>query len=436
MAATRGYFEDNTLNVQNGDTTDKILIPTHLAEYGSTTGQIAAKFKLDIVLPHHAGFLGGIKVSGSSNLMYHNTHNKNIDGTANSKGDNTSNPNRLSKLRIYKDGTEYALFNDGGVNIKPECTFWGYPDTINGDPFLLWGGKSSEICVMFTVRRFAYNRVRQVKLYRGTTLIGTFDCGTQMYDADESVNKAVIVKANCHLNANETIKAEVLCENEEGTISYIESQGVGREVDLPIFADYYDADDGVFRPENPTSVESVFKFTSDDLSSITVQDNATGIFLYTDIRMNKALSTAPNTPPTGWYRLGDKTPDGLDKFYRVDNNGEVRKYMTKGSITSSKVFVTPYLLPNGNIGIEISNESMPGSVTVTSITYYDSKDATNSVGNAQTINKTISGLSVGDIVDTGITMVKAGNYARFGLSTTIGYSNPIVLLMDNNFTPK
>lgn len=416
MAATREYFEDNTLNVQNGDTTDKVLIPTHLAEYGSTTGQIATKFKLDIVLPHHNGFLGGI-VNGSTNHKYHNTH-------ISSNGDNTSNPNRLSKLRIYKDGTEYALFNDGGVNTKPDCAFMNISDITNAQPFLLWAGfPQSKVGALFYPARFVNTTNRKVEIYSGSTLIDSYDNGSATQNSTALAKEQVLsTKA---LTEGQSVTLKLTTTNAEGTIVQTMTGSVGAAVDLPYLASYY-ADD-LFRPQFPTSQESVYMFTSQsaNLPNVSTMDTQTGIFLYTDMRMNRAVSTKPNLAPDGWYNFSGS------RFYKVIG-GQVRWVMESTPVTK-KSEIVPRII-NGNIGIEVLNAALSGSVTVNNILYYNSKTATASQG-SQTINKTISNVAIGTIIDTGIAINKMGDYARFSLSST-SYGNPIVMLMSMDFEDK
>lgn len=423
MAATREYFEDNTLNVQNGDTTDKVLIPTHLAEYGATTGQIATKFKLDIVLPHHAGFLGGIKVSGSSNLAYHNTHNKNIDGTANSKGDNTSNPNRLSKLRIYKDGTEYALFNDGGVNTKPDCAFINISDITNAQPYLLWAGYSkSKVAANFVAARFVNTSNRKFEIYKGSTLIDTIDNGSVVQNTSQVIEQILNTRS---LVEGDSVTLKITTTNAEGSIVISMAASVGAAVDLPyLFTRYSDLGD-LPDMRNPVDTISLYKFTSANLNSVTTTDTRTGIYLYTDDRMNRAVSTRPNTPPDGWYN-----PSG-NKYYKV-KDGEVRSYY-QGNAQTNKTGLQPCIIGN-NIGIECVSAALSGSVTVQSISYYASATSTNSQG-SQILNKTVSNLAVGQRVDTGIAINKMGDYARFTLSSS-AIANPITMLMSMDFEDK
>lgn len=421
MAATRGYFEDNTLNVQNGDTTDKVLIPTHLAEYGSTTGQIASKFKLDIVLPHHAGFLGGIRVSGSSNLAYHNTHNKNIDGTANSKGDNTSNPNRLSKLRIYKDGTEYALFNDGGVNTKPECAFRDLKEDVsNPNTPLFWANyPKSRIGVEFSEARFANSTNRVVRVTKGSINaesslgVGTMNTITSK---DQYVDLGPFVEGD-------SVTVTLITTNAEGTITTSKtSVPVGRAVSFPEYWEYREGSETDLWKINPDSKMDLYMFETDaaklgdNIGTSAGSAAGLNIRMYTDDRMDRARDLNSNMPPDGWY-----ITQGTNAYYL--KNGVVQSRRVVGQVTK-KTVISPAII-NRTIYIIVTNAPLSSAVTVEQLVYYDADGKINGV--PQTINVNIpSGTAIGTAINTGITPTMEQNYARFQLSSSYLVDNPIV----------
>lgn len=422
MAATRGYFEDNTLDVQNGDTTDKVLIPTHLAEYGSTTSRIATKFKLDIVLPHHAGFLGGIKVSDSDNLAYHNTHNKNIsDGSANSKGDNTDNPNRLSKLRIYKDGTEYALFNDGGVNTKPECAFKDLKEDVsNPNTPLFWANyPKSRIGVEFSEARFANSTNRVVRVTKGSINaesslgVGTMNTTTSK---DQFVDLGPFVEGD-------SVTVTLITTNEEGSISTSKtSVPIGKAVSLPEYWEYRDISETDMWLINPTSKMDLYMFETDaaklgdSIGTSAGSAASLNIRMYTDDRMDRARDLNSNMPPNGWY-----ITQGTNAYYL--KNGVVQSRRVVGQVTKRPV-ISPAII-NGTIYIMVTNAPLSSAVTVEQLVYYDAIDGQIN-GEPQFIYRTIpSDTAIGTAINTGITPTMVQNYARFQLSSTL-IDNPIV----------
>lgn len=424
MAANRNRYADNKLEVYKDGITYSTLVAKMATDY-TNEATIKQLFKLDYVHKVNDGqFIGGVLTSGSNNLKYHDTSNKNVDGTSNSKGDAAAHQ-RLSHLRVRAaDGNTYALFNDAGLNTKPDCAFFNISDITDAQPFLLWAGfPQSKVGALFSPARFVNTANRKVEIYSGSTLIDSYDNGAATQNSTTLAKEQILSTKT--LTEGQSVTLKLTTTNAEGTIVQTMTGSVGAAVDLPYLASYY-ADD-FFRPQFPTSQESIYMFTSQSakLANVSTLDSHTGIYLYTDARMNRAVSTKPNLAPDGWYNFSG------NRFYKVIQ-GEVRWVMEQTPVTQ-KSEIVPRII-NGNIGIEVLNVALSGSVTVTSILYYDSKTATASQG-SQTINKTISNVAIGTIIDTGIAINKMGDYARFSLSST-SYGNPIAMLMSMDFEDK
>lgn len=420
MAANRNRYADNKLEVYKDGTTYSTLVAKMTTDY-TNEATIKQIFKLDYVHEMNDGqFIGGVLISGSENLKFHDTSNINVDGTANSKGDAAAHQ-RFSHLRVREtNGNIYALFNDAGLNTKPDCAFVNISDITPATPFLLWAGyNKSRVAANFVAARFVNTVNRKIEVYKGSTLIDSFDNGNANQNTSQVIEQILDTK---NLAEGDSVTLKITTVNAEGSIIMSMTASVGATVDLPyLFARYEDLG-GLPDMRNPVDNISLYKFASADLNSVTTEDKNTGIYLYTDDRMNRAVSTRPNTPPDGWYNTSG------NKYYRVIN-GEVRYYY-QGNAQAIKTGLQPCIIGN-NIGIECVSAALSGSVTVQSISYYDSATSTNQQG-SQTINKTYTNLAIGQRVDTGIAINKMGDYARFSLSST-AIANPIVMLMSMDF---
>ena len=449
MAAQREFYEDKKYSIPYLNSSgvliiDEINIPAHLSEYGSTPSAIAQKFHLDIVIPKGSGFLGGVKLDNRTasgeliNADYHNTHNIYPDGTDGSsyKGDNTTTsiiPNRLSKLRICYNGVKYALFNDGGLNTKPDCNEVLIDRIKEATSMILWAGKLGVVRVSFEAARFINTTVRKIEIIN--SLGNAVLCSLTLDPVNQNTGEKIDIyslaqfSGDHYLNKGASVKMRLTTANAEGQIIKEFSTTVREEVDLPYAADYYDMD--LPTPGNPTQGGvRIYKFTADDLGVVTESASNTGIYLYTDIRMNLATILNPNLAAQGWYSFSGKD------YYYVDNNGQVTKKITlSDGISRDYTQYIPVII-NGNIGIQIGVKAGGAGIKVQSISYYDAQDSTNSNG-TQSVGYTIEeDQPPGTMIDTGISINKLGAWARFSLYPTSmnnGLYNPITMLMSNTF---
>ena len=338
MAANRNRYSDNKLEIYKDGTTYSTLVAKMATDYANEA-TIKQLFKLDYVHKVNDGqFIGGVLTSGSDNLKFHDTSNKNVDGTANSKGDAAAHQ-RLSHLRVRAaDGNTYALFNDAGLNTKPDCAFFNISDITNAQPYLLWAGYGKSRVANFVAARFVNTTNRKFEIYKGSTLIDTIDNGSVVQNTSQVIEQILDTK---NLVEGDSVTLKITATNAEGSIVISMTASVGAAVDLPyLFTRYNDLED-LPDMRNPVDSISLYKFTSADLDSVTTTDTRTGIYLYTDDRMNRAVSTRPNTPPDGWYN-----PSG-NKYYRVIS-GEVRFYY-QGNAQTTKTGLVPCIIGNNII---------------------------------------------------------------------------------------
>ena len=257
MAANRNRYADNKLEVYKDGTTYSTLVAKMATDY-TNEATIKQLFKLDYVHKVNDGqFIGGVLTSGSENLKFHDTSNKNVDGTANNKEDAAAHQ-RLSHLRVRAaDGNTYALFNDAGLNTKPDCAFFNISDITDAKPFLLWAGfPQSKVGALFSPARFVNTTNRKVEIYSGSTLIDSYDNGAATQNS-EALAKEQILSTRA-LTEGQSVTLKLTTTNAEGTIVQTMTGSVGAAVDLPYLASYYAAD--IFRSEAPTSQESIYMF--------------------------------------------------------------------------------------------------------------------------------------------------------------------------------
>jgi hypothetical protein len=285
--------------------------------------------------------------------------------------------------------------------------------------------------VQYIPARFVNTDIRKIMLYRGNTLIDEDSSfGGQVQNTTEEPK---IGTFTAELVAGELIKVVAETSNAEGTIQEVEvNVGVGAELGLVYKWDYYyTADENtVFLPnKQPDDRVNVYIFNEDynRLATITTTTTQSGIKAYKDIRMNKA--TTANELSRGWYSSGESL-NGAKKYYYY-NGANFTRYMTIGNATPSQTTISP-IITRGNIGIQIGGSALNQTITITQMRYYDSISG-NAVGNAITINKTISNGYVGQVIDTGIKVAKQADFAAFVVSGGTNINTPIVRFESTDF---
>lgn len=418
MAANRNRYADNTLTVQKDGVNYLNLIAIHATDYVNE-GTIKQLFHLDYVHKVQDGyFIGGIKVSGSGNLKFHDTSNKNVDGTTNSKGDASAHQ-RLSHMRVRgADGVNYALFNDAGLNTKPDCVFRSIANISDSDTPLLWAGYPlSRVAVGYYEATFVDTTDRVVRITKGTKSSESSSGGARqntITTKEQIVNTGEFVEGDA-------VTVSIITTNAEGSITKTINAYVGAEVGLPEYWEYRDISETDFWLVNPTSKMDLYLFTTDaeqlgnNIGTSAGSAASLNIRMYTDDRMNRATGPS-NIPPDGWY-----ISDGTNAYYL--KNGVVQSRRVVGQVTKKSV-IAPAIY-NGRIYITIKNAPLSSAVTVTGLLYYDAIDG-GQTGQPQTFSiNLVSGLAVGTNIDTGINATMVTNYARFSLSTLTGFENPI-----------
>ena len=451
MAANRNRYEDNKLEVYKDKTTYSTLIAKMATDY-TNEATIKQLFKLDYVHKVNDGqFIGGVLTSGSDNLKFHDTSNKNVDGTANSKGDAAAHQ-RLSHLLVRAaDGNTYALFNDAGLNTKPNC--WTSKFTMkDASPMLMWGGSNeTRMKVAFQPARFCNTTSRKVEILNaaGTQVLATIELGTEVWDSAKT-DHDIVVRISDYSDMNFVSGTKyilrVTTTNSEGSIIDTYEDYCGIDVDFPYAFDYTtDKTSNKFgnvEQSDLTEKDSFYMFNRDRqrLSQLTLEptDYDPPIMLYTNYFMDRASVDKPNIAPAGYY-----SDDGTN-VYEVNNNGAiVRKALLKNPISKGWQII-PYVTINNTIGIEIATQPLTTPITITSISYYADNKTTNSIGNAQVMNYALNGsvnspIAVGKRIDTGISIAipEGAGAARFTLSPSNynnGIHNPQWMLNNDNWT--
>lgn len=435
MAANRNRYADNTLTVQKDGVNYQNLIAIHATDYVNE-GTIKQLFHLDYVHKVQDGyFIGGIKVSGSGNLKFHDTRNKNVDGTTNSKGDAESHQ-RLSHLRVRgADGVNYALFNDAGLNTKPNCETWVFENNdgniwvTGGEHAVIWKGNTGRLCFRIISAFFANTTGISFTL-RGATSGVSVTGNRNSLDAQvEEIWQPQVDGRS--FTEGETINGTMVVSNEEGSITISFTTYCREETNYPILVDKYDANSfGLIDLSSRESV-TIYTFTNQlgNLSSVTVNSNPTGIYLYTDWRMNLALSTYPNYAEDGYYDIGQ----GDGWLYQVVS-GQVMKKIEFGSGggLSGKVVLSPIIDNDGNVAIEVQNNPATSNIVISYIYYYNTKDG-DSQGTQSLGSFTIpSGTGVGQSISTGLTPLNYPYAACVLQTTNINVVTPISMLMNSS----
>lgn len=422
MAANRNRYSANKLEVYKDGVTYSTLVAKMATDY-TNEATIKQIFKLDYVHKVNDGqFIGGVLTSGSNNLKFHDTKNLNVDGTANSKGDAVAHQ-RLSHLRVKAaDGNTYALFNDAGLNTKPDCSFMNLKEDVSEpNTPLFWANyPKSRIGVEFNEARFLNTTDRVVRVSKGSIKaesslgVGTMNTRTTK---DQFVDLGQFVEGD-------SVTVTLITTNPEGTITTNKtSVPVGRAVALPEYWEYRDISETDLWLINPTSKMDLYMFETDaaklgdSIGTSAGSAASLNIRMYTDDRMDRARDLNSNMPPNGWY-----ITQGTNAYYL--KNGVVQSRRVVGQVTK-KTVISPAII-NGTIYIMVTNASLSSAVIVEQLVYYDAIDGKIN-GVPQTLNITIpSGTAIGTSINTGITPTMVQNYARFQLSSSYLVDNPIV----------
>ena len=457
MAANRNRYADNTLAIQKDGVTYQNLIAIHATDYINEV-TIKQLFHLDYVHKVQDGyFIGGILASGSDNLKFHDTCNKNVDDTTNSKGDAAAHQ-RLSHLRVRaSDNKTYALFNDAGLNTKSNCRTSNFTMQ-DASPMLMWGGSNeTRMKVAFSAARFCNTTSRRVEILNEdmSEVLASIELGAQSYSEEANEDEKIIrVSDYSSMNfvAGTTYVLRVVAENSEGSITATYEDSCGIDVGFPLLFDYTTDTSGGYgeiAQEDLTEKGSFYMFNRDviRLPQLTLIDTDYDppIMLYTDYFMNRCPADRSNIAPAGWY-----SDDGQN-LYKVNGNGAI---VSRGEVSNpqSKGFqIVPYITNNNTIGIEVFTDALTYPLTISTLSFYKDTSSTQSMGNAQTVGYTFTAsvtnpINMGTRIDTGLTINipvdENGNNAgaaRFTFAESQynnGVHNPIYQLISDDFIDK
>lgn len=311
MAAPSTVYSSNVLKVQQGSGTPAVLalLPLSLTEYGSDVN-MKALFYLDEVkhcldVSDKDVIQALVKDSGANYLMHA--------------------PARLGMGRYYKDGQNYILLNDGGLNTYGRITNNTTDNYVHAQ---------NRVEVSFTLYSAYYCKTTGYG-YRYRLNSGAW---VDKFDSVEQYDERSVVTIDRHFVPDlingaypaigTQIEIEAYIENGEGRKYYhVYTFNLTEEV-MVLDALYY----ATTSTTTPTPITLYIRVSDwDALDAVTEGGNGgASVVFYTDAIM---LTTAA----AGWYDVNKSTTDGkrklfcmlhgsIDSYYPLENSTPSTKY--------------------------------------------------------------------------------------------------------------
>ena len=323
MSAPQGSYFSKKLNIKPFSTSDEnVFVAKYFKNTVATTGtdwgdgyfnvsdddatkksKILSIFKLDDLLRVKTtvgeGFIGRVNAAGS-NATFHNA-------------------NRVSKGRVEEDGLTYYVFNDGGLNRKPEAYIG---NTLNEPKWANWINLPVEIRNAFYNKTTAYGYSYSINGGSWTDVAIGEGLGYK------TISERLIRQINLTptLEEGDTVSFKSLATNEEGTDYSTAYTFTALETIYSTGANELPAPDGQLG-------DGIYIYglssTESALLTVTDSDAATGIYLY-----NSEYFNSSNYLANGYYIIGGVPTlnNGNIKVFKVQS-GEVRQYIERVPVT-------------------------------------------------------------------------------------------------------
>lgn len=365
MAAPIGVYSTSHLKAQQGSATAEILTlmalslseykPTPTATPEQTRARVCELFYLDFCrqMKDKNGndvFIGGV-YSGSTNYAMHNA-------------------SRLGRGRVRKDGIDYTLLNDAGLNTKGAIEVMAlHSNSSHGQGKYIAWGNYFRASFKFKASYYATSNLRRITVSAingsGTAIITpqVMENTSGMTQRQEETLSIVVIRQSPASGVKYGINVEHT--NEEGTSQFVIAASSGivaaEDINVPIpIMDYY----GTTMPTSTIGGTPMqrwsFASQMSNIGSVGLTAASSGIYLYKSDKMNLV---ANNVVAAGYYDLGYRDALNKVKMFIVDSNGMITHYEPLFVTTIYKKFIPtvdvnsmgdPYIkieTSNGNTGV-------------------------------------------------------------------------------------